>query len=305
MLPQLYDMLAPYDRPQKIYILRNKILSLVANVAMPILYKINPIYRHNYDYTRNDIVVTLTSFPGRIKQAEKCIQSLLRQTVKPYKIILWLADDEYPSIQQVPENLRTLQKFGLEIRFCENLKSYKKIYYTAELFNQYIIVTADDDFYYPPNWLEELITVHEKFPHNVICHRSHRILFDSNHKLVSYGKWDWYSNGYTGPSHWLHTLTGAGALFPERFFQKDFFDIETIKECCPTTDDFWIKVYCLRNNVEIVKVKPISKELINIHGSQVKSLISINQAEGNDIAFDKLLKHYKIDLYDFLSVTKS
>ena len=301
MLQELYSILSPYNKPQKVYILKNKIIAFVTNIIMPIYYFCMPLSTHRYKTERTDVVVSLTSFPARIRHAERCVESLLRQTVRPYKVILWLAEDEYPSIESVPEKLRRLQKYGLEIRFCENLKSYKKIFYTAELFYHYLIVTADDDFYYPPNWLEELIVTHEQYPNNVICHRSHRILFDDNDNLVSYGKWDWYSNGVKGPSHRLHTLTGAGTLFPSDFFERDFFDKETIKICCPTTDDFWIKVYCLRKNVKIVKVRPVSKELINIWGSQEQSLISQNQAEGNDLAFHRLLEKFDIDLYKFLS----
>ena len=59
---------------------------------------------------------------------------------------------------------------------CEDIKSYKKIYYTAKEYYDYRIVTADDDFFYPSTWLEELDDVHKKNPNTIVCHRSHRII---------------------------------------------------------------------------------------------------------------------------------
>ena len=39
------------------------------------------------------LIVSLTSFPARIKTVHQTINTLLRQTVKPDHIILWLSED--------------------------------------------------------------------------------------------------------------------------------------------------------------------------------------------------------------------
>lgn len=41
------------------------------------------------------VIVSLTSYPPRIKTVDQVIRSLLAQTVKPWKIILWLANKEF------------------------------------------------------------------------------------------------------------------------------------------------------------------------------------------------------------------
>ena len=43
------------------------------------------------------LIVTLTSFPERINEVHLCINTLLNQTLKPDKIILWLAEEEFPN----------------------------------------------------------------------------------------------------------------------------------------------------------------------------------------------------------------
>lgn len=293
----LYKYRFSYDKPQKVYIFWNKINTAIANFVVPIWFKTTSVDKVRKNATAaEDVVVSLTTFPKRIKEARYCVESLLRQSVRPHKIILWIARSDYQDFDALPDYIKDLACHGLEIKFCDDLKSYKKIFYTSDLYKNYRIVTADDDFVYPTNWLKELIEVSDQYPDNIICHRSHRILFKKT-DLVEYGKWDWYSNGYTGPSHLLHTLTGAGTLFPKNFFGSDFRDLETIMKYARTADDMWVKVYALRKGCKIVKVRPVSKSLISIYGSQRVSLIQINQSDGNDKILHDLLRVFDLDVH--------
>ena len=76
-------------------------------------------------------IVSLTSFPARINEVWICIDSLMRQTFKPDKIILWLADSQFPD-RVLPESLRKYEKKGLSICWCDDLRSYKKFFYTIQ-----------------------------------------------------------------------------------------------------------------------------------------------------------------------------
>ncbi len=42
------------------------------------------------------VVVSLTSYPPRIEAVEQVVKSLLAQTIRPWKIVLWLANKEFP-----------------------------------------------------------------------------------------------------------------------------------------------------------------------------------------------------------------
>ena len=47
---------------------------------------------------RNDkIIVSLTSFPGRIHLVHKTIQTILLQSIKPDLVELWLAKEQFPN----------------------------------------------------------------------------------------------------------------------------------------------------------------------------------------------------------------
>ena len=94
-------------------------------------------------------IVSLTSFPARIDDIWVTIEILLRQTFKPDKIILWLAQNQFPSTKAIPESLFQLLDRGLTIEFCEeDLRAHKKYFYAFQQYPDANIITVDDDLYY-------------------------------------------------------------------------------------------------------------------------------------------------------------
>ena len=53
------------------------------------------------------------------------IESIMEQTMKANRIILWL--DYSFEKQPLPKALQLLQKRGLEIEYCKDIRSYKKL----------------------------------------------------------------------------------------------------------------------------------------------------------------------------------
>ena len=45
----------------------------------------------------NGVIVSLTSFPQRMYELHYTLYSLLTQTVKPAKVVLWLSYEEFPN----------------------------------------------------------------------------------------------------------------------------------------------------------------------------------------------------------------
>ena len=110
---------------------------------------------------QNSVVVSLTSYPPRFPYLDKTIKSLLDQSVKADHTLLWIAVDD---IEHLPEAVRSLTSHGLQIKTCEDIRSYKKIIPALEAFPEATIVTADDDVYYKPDWLEGLVELHKAHP---------------------------------------------------------------------------------------------------------------------------------------------
>jgi hypothetical protein len=248
----------------------------------------------------NDVIITLTSIPSRIDKIWLCIESLLRQSYKPNKIILWLSTEEFQN-RELPKSLIKQQKRGLEIRFCENYKSHKKYYYTMKEYPQSIIVTVDDDIFYGKNMLKELVMTHIKNPKYIVCHRAHRITFEDNGKIKPYREWDWKSPGFMGPSHLLLQVGCSGVLYPPKSLHEAVFLSNKFMKLCPKGDDLWLKVMGMLNGTKIIKVRPDSTTYTEINGTQEDSLwlYNVNQG-GNDEQFKNLITEFRIDNTSFL-----
>ena len=78
---------------------------------------------------KQKIIVSLTSYSKRFNSLDLCIKSIMTQTVKPDRIILYVTEEEK---DVVPDKLLDLEKYGLEIRYVyEDYKPHKKYMYAV------------------------------------------------------------------------------------------------------------------------------------------------------------------------------
>lgn len=302
MLTFFYRFITPSGKETTLTHYKNKIIERLVNVLYKMYIHIKNVDRGVTEEKRcRMVIVSLTSYPGRIKKVSLCIQSLLRQSIKPDKVILWLAREQFKNISCVPNKIRSLQKVGLEIRFCDDLKSYKKIIYTGQEYPNDIIVTADDDVIYPEDWLERLLATWKHHQKCVCCYRAHGIKFDDNYQPLPYAQWDGGANGITNPSFFLLPTGVCGVLYPPDAFKDVKCNISMIKQLCPLSDDMWLKIVTLKKKIKDVKVDGYSKDWFAVTNSQKSNLTAINVGGGeNDIALKKLIDYYKINFKDYI-----
>ena len=122
----------------------------------------------------NPIIVSLTSYRERFDTLPIALYSLLNQSLKPDKVILWL-DKESEDLANLPYEITRFIKNGLEIRFVRDIKSYTKAIYAFKEFQDAIIVTADDDIYYRKDWLRRLYYSYIAYPEEIHAHRVHKV----------------------------------------------------------------------------------------------------------------------------------
>lgn len=198
------------------------------------------------------LIVSLTSFPGRIDSVDKTINTLLQQSVKPDKVILYLADSQFPGkTADLPEKLLKLCDLGLEIRWCEDLRSYKKLIPALRDFPDDIIVTADDDIYYQPDWLQSLYHAYLKSPDYIHTRRA-AFLRACNGEIGIYAH---YANNRFAPFFGNQLMGGAGTVYPPHSLHKDIFDIEQVKTLIPTYDDIYFWAMAVINGKKIATVR--------------------------------------------------
>ena len=247
-------------------------------------------YGLNKEQRKEKLIVSLTSFPARINMVHKTINTLLNQTLKPDKVILWLASEQFNNIE-LPKDLLKLQELGLEIKYCENIKSYKKLIPSLREFPNDIIITADDDLYYQRDWLESLYKTHLKYPNCICTRRACEVINKGNYFTIT----PHYLNTNYKPSFNNQLMGGAGTLFPPDTLYKDIFNIEKIKSLIPTYDDiyFWAMAILKGTKIALVENKDLS--LYNVEDTQSVALckinndnVSINPKE----AFNKVFEEY-------------
>ena len=243
------------------------------------------------------IIVSLTSFPQRMYELHYTLYSLLTQTVKPAKVILWLGEEQFPNLENdIPKSVLRLKKNGLTIKWHKNLYSYTKLVPALKEFPNNIIVTADDDIFYEKDWLEKLVEGHNKYPDYIICHRAHKIKLDKD-KVAPYKKWT--KKISSSKASFQNFLTGVGGvLYPKNCFHKDILNEELFTELAPKADDVWFWAMALLNNTKIYVTNHHIKALTYVNPERERgltdqiTLFSTNRTGGNDIQIQKVLKHY-------------
>jgi glycosyltransferase involved in cell wall biosynthesis len=233
------------------------------------------------------LIVSLTSFPPRFKTLPLSLDCLLSQTIRPDKVILWIAEKDTSKLTHSIEH-----REGLEIKSVPgNIKSYKKIIPALKKYPDAYIVTADDDLYYPPQWLENMVCpLKEHGDQYVYAHRVHRIQL-KNGEPKPYRQW---KNEITETGH--HPLNfstnGAGTLFPPGALNADVLDESLFMSLCPHADDLWLYWQLRRQKTQVYKVLS-SFELAFLPGSQKGSLKYRNVFDGgNDRQIQNLINYY-------------
>ena len=251
----------------------------------------------NTDKRDESIIVSLTSFPERMYDISYCLYSLLNQSFKPDKVILWLADSQFPNKENdIPDDVLNLKKNGLTIKWCSDLKSFKKIIPALNEYPDSYIVTADDDIYYPQDWLENIWQNYQKYPNTIIASRVRQIEFNYDKTLRSYNDWG-FSDEYS--SSFCNFFTGAGGTL---FFPGALSHLTTNEslflKLCPSCDDVWLWAMAVINKTKITSIGNPLKYLtyinilreINVHDET--TLWKDNKEGINDISIRNVLKEF-------------
>lgn len=198
-------------------------------------------------------IISLTTFPARIHQVHNVINSLLNQSVKPDKIVLYLSLVEFPN-RIVPPQLDALTKNSVfEIRFVsENFKSYKKLVHALADFSHANIITVDDDIIYPKNMLSQLLRCHARHPKDVCANRIRTIKIEDG-AIAPYSEWQLSEKRLMPRRHgYKNFFCGAGGvLYPPKSLHPDVLNNQKFMKLCPNQDDVWFWAMAVLNKRKI------------------------------------------------------
>lgn len=252
--------------------------------------------------SESNITVSLTTFGDRLYTVHLTIESLFCQTKKANRIVLWLAESEF-LMEDVPIILKNMVKRGLEIKFCSDLKSYKKLVPTLLEEKERNIITVDDDIIYPYDLIERMYITHLKYPKCVIFNKGAEIKLDSNNNVLPYSQWRDYGD-FSKPSLMYIGIGVGGIFYPENIFHKDITNVDKFFKYAPHADDLWFKTMTYLNRVECVQSvvgkkilddKDFLNQFITIEDEQKEKLGKINVVENkNDIQLQNIINEYNL-----------
>ena len=182
------------------------------------------------------LVVSLTSYPPRFSKLHLTLKCLLNQTLAVDHIVLWIAKGDQ---ELLGPSILNLQTQGVEIAYCDDVHSYKKIIPTLQRYKGSFIVTADDDLFYWPTWLEELVEGYREGRSEIVCHRAHRISRGSDGLPLPYLQWEFESHSSVAEPDMFPT-TGGGVLYSPGCFYSDVANDKIFLELSPNSDDIWL-----------------------------------------------------------------
>lgn len=288
----------------------NKI-GILKDVFMGNLMKVKVLYdiRIRKNITLSPIkddstIVSLTSYGKRVKgSALYTIYSLLKQNVRPERVVLWLNEEEFNN-DNITSDLRFLFDYGLDVRYAKDIRSYTKIIHSLKLFPDKHIITADDDIYYTKNFVEEFVEAHRHHPKAIITGFAKDPTLDTNNRLKTYSDWPEYHHvpaSFEYDKKRLVPLGWAGVFYPSHVFDEEVTNEAVFTTLCPKADDIWLYIMGLRSNAE-KRILPDSRiayyhtDLLRQYFTRDR-LTATNRFGGeNDVQLKALLEHYELSI---------
>lgn len=261
------------------------------------------------DYVAHGLIVSLTSYGARVTNNSVCytLHSILTQSVRPERIILWLDENEFND-KTIPYLLQQLKKCGIDVCYCENIRSFKKIIPTLRAFPDADIITLDDDIYYSSSLVKELLIQHNTYPHQIIALGARMPKLTQQGNFLPYKSWTVHHHIHESFTYqpMLPMPVGAyGILYPAHVFDEEALKMEVALKLCPRADDLWLYIMGLRNKVN-KRICPNSNvsyyqvDLLRQHFSRDRLYATNVGEDQNDVQLCKLLDYYDIRIAELI-----
>jgi hypothetical protein len=237
------------------------------------------------------LYVSLTTYDKRIHKVHVVIRSLLLQDRLPEKILLWVNENLKNNL---PKQLIELQSDRFEIRLTSLFCSHKKLVETLKIYPNKVLVTCDDDYIYPPSFIENLWNEHLESPESIIANVCRQIMRDDSGNLLPYKKWKRLKQ----PEESIYPILPlgyAGILYPPGSLNDQVFNAKLFLDLAPNADDLWFRAMAWLKATHIKQCKQPTEDLIPIIFFDKNSLSNINIKEDfNRDQWQKICNHFHI-----------
>ena len=235
----------------------------------------------------SEVIVSLTTFGSRIEKVYLTIESIMQGVVKPNRIILWLAKDEF-NMETIPSTLLKQKERGLQIEFCEDIRSYKKLIPTLKKYPEACVATIDDDVMYEIDFLDKLLRTHKQHPKNVLVK-----------EVLSYIHWPHVANDAEIETPYIIGIGVGGILYPAHSLHEEVLNQEAFMKLCPYGDDIWFYAMAIMNKAKTLKsiTNHVDGDFVDIYDESLETLSIQNTSienNRNDKQFKAVFDHYQL-----------
>lgn len=222
------------------------------------------------------VIVSLTSTAQRLHLCRISIISLATQIRVPDRIILNLSKEPYlrdsginksdiKLLEYLTLGMPSSIKKIIEINWVENTGPYRKLIPTLlKADSSDIIVTADDDIFYHPQWLEFLLK--DFNPLDKTVHAS-RVRYKAKNKLNKHTGYIYWpiikKDKILSDNDWIITF-GGGAVVSKTWFSDELLQDNSYLTVAPTADDLWFSKICQISNLKVRVVKDALGEISSL-----------------------------------------
>ncbi|KAG4084994.1 hypothetical protein H8356DRAFT_1298624 [Neocallimastix lanati (nom. inval.)] len=246
--------------------------------------------KSNNTLTNNTLIISMTSYPLRIKGVFEIFISLLHQSanISSYQCFLTLAGEEFINGEKdLPDNLQKLINNGwVKLLWYHNILSHKKLIPVLQKYPENDILIVDDDIIRTYKFVELFQKEHDKYPDYVICGIFvHYYDNELNVHRLNGPKGENCNKINAVPDIIFQTgrpANGAGGvLYPKHTFtDKRFFNETLFMNLSPTSDEIWQYTFNIIENRVLKQISTIIDFSFNfIKGSQKlkTSLYKVNK----------------------------
>lgn len=247
--------------------------------------------------SKQKVIVSLTSFPAAIPYAIQAIRSILKGSVLPDRIVLYLTYSQFGE-KGIPEDLIQLSDLYpvFEIRnFEPDIRSYRKLIPALQDFPDAVIVTVDDDVAYHKHMLRDLLRLHQEIPNAILAHRAKRIKLDRPYREWKKYRWYHFLVRRIYSSYWNIPTGVGGVLYPPHALNAEMLHTDLFMQMAPTTDDIWFWAAAVANNTPIIPVPFGYNKPKGLKKPKELSLKTLNFKTGTDrnaACLQNILKQY-------------
>jgi len=242
----------------------------------------------------SDIIVSMKTHRGRFEIAHLAVVSLLRQSLAPKELLLYVSTEDFPNRESdLTLDLLSLRAYGLRIIFLDRDNGpYDKLIHTYRTYTDSRLVTVDDDLIYPTWFLERLVAKADERDDRIVCYRARHMRKLDAEKFVTYEEWEFATKDT--PTSNIFPTNGAGSLFPPGSLHEDVFDMDMAHKLAPLADDIWYKAMALRKGTESCMVLENSTMFPEIEGTKPGSLWTNHNRKHNDEKLHRVFRHYSL-----------